>query len=283
MSMEIEVSSDSPMNELLKYRKERFPFGIFLPLGIFLCVASWAAGTPQTVAELPWDLLLSLSLVFQFRLLDDLADRQRDRRDNPQRVLSRTTAPEEFVGWLAVVFVANCAALMWLKPLPRLGVFLCLTLTMFGCYRAARRWPRTFVSNYHIVLLKYPVFVYVLSPTDWGGGLIPLCYAMTAVYLCFCAYEVLHDSRESTPQGIVGMELVGLALVASFMVRELYAFSLPASIVQGLVTIAGTSVLVLLFYWLRAGRRPGSWCYAIFVVGFSWLFTYVALSTRHFI
>jgi hypothetical protein len=276
--MEIEVLSNLRIHELLNYRRERFPLGIFAPLAIFLFTASLSAGWYLTTLEAFCHLLLSLSFVFQFRLMDDLADVDRDQREHPERSLSRATALAPYVAMLVVLITLNCVSVVLLKSLPRLAAFLCLTLAMGGWYAVPGRRCCGGVPNYHVVLLKYPIFVYLLSPMVWDSGAVSLFCGMVAVYLCFCIYETLHDTTQPTSQVMVGLQLAALALIAGLMVWDLHKLSAPASVLQGLLTIAGTLVLLLLFHWQRLRRRPGKWCYAIFVVGFSWLFSYAFLS-----
>jgi hypothetical protein len=80
------VLSNLRIHELLNYRRERFPLGIFAPLAIFLFTASLSAGWYLTTLEAFCHLLLSLSFVFQFRLMITFAcDRAGTLRGDARR------------------------------------------------------------------------------------------------------------------------------------------------------------------------------------------------------
>jgi 4-hydroxybenzoate polyprenyltransferase len=80
--METGVSSASPIADLLRYLRTRFPLAQFVSLALFLALAAGAVNHSGPVQFL-WRSLLVLPWLLQFRLADDLADRERDIHDHP--------------------------------------------------------------------------------------------------------------------------------------------------------------------------------------------------------
>src|SRR4051794_34519101 len=112
--MEIAVSSTWPLADLARYGWTRFPPGRFVPLAVYLGLAA-GAGDLALVAQ---RVLLALAWLLEFRLADDLADRPRDRRDHPDRVLARADV-RPFVALLVLLAIGNTLLTAWLRPWPR--------------------------------------------------------------------------------------------------------------------------------------------------------------------
>src|ERR1700722_11223913 len=168
MSMEIVVSSASAIAELLHYRRTLFPLGRFLPLALFLTLAASAQDQTTTVFLALGRVFLVLPWLLQFRLADDLADRERDRQDYPDRVLVRA-APGPFLALLVLLVAGNTLLLAWLCPTPRWAEFLTLSGLLLSWYVVTRRHrPLVLIASLP-VLLKYPAFVYLLSSPRTGA------------------------------------------------------------------------------------------------------------------
>ena len=73
---------------MIAYLAERLSPAIFVPAAALIALVSHTAGGHAADSWL-LDLLLALLLIAQFRLWDDLADREHDRRAHPERVLVR--------------------------------------------------------------------------------------------------------------------------------------------------------------------------------------------------
>jgi hypothetical protein len=68
-----------------------------------------------------------------------------------------------------------------------------LLAAWYGVRRQIQWLP---VVNYHVMLLKYPVIVWMLGAltvTDFVGP--PLLLAAAMAYLALCIYEVAHDKQ----------------------------------------------------------------------------------------
>jgi hypothetical protein len=74
----------------------------------------------------------------------------------------------------------------------KVAALACLDLVFLLWYRSR---PDECTLGYHIVLLKYPVFLHLLTPMPTVSGFAPRLFAMVTVYLTACVYEVFHDAR----------------------------------------------------------------------------------------
>jgi hypothetical protein len=226
--MEIEAMSSSSERApgVLDYARERLPPSLFAPAAVFLAApalpAGWAFAKAVVVAAI---------LVFQFRLWDDLNDREKDRVTHPERVLSRAENLEAF---RALVVMLGVAVLLLLFSPRALAYVLAV-----GAFAVWYRWiapslPEVF--RYHVVLLKYPLFSYLATGA-------PLA-SMALIYFTFVAHEALHDKKlAELPEvrGALAVEMfvwVALAIVvgADPSVPTLVAYLLPFA--AALVAIA---------------------------------------------
>ncbi len=186
-------SSDS---SILRYRRERFPLTLFVPVTLFLAIPSLLAGD---AAARPRALVTVVVLLFQFRLWDDLSDVKTDRVAFPERVLSRVSSLTSFHRlWVAGVGVV---LLLLLGQRDLQLLYLVALLFFFLWYRwLADRAPRAVA--YHIVLLKYPFFAYVGARLASAPVDQLLLGTLALVFFTFALYEPLHDKRTHQFKGI---------------------------------------------------------------------------------
>lgn len=192
-------------NELQQYAVSRLLVPRMLALLAFLVVAVWYGSQSEStggesVGPAPFilatlrDLLLLASLVTQFRLQDDLADVSVDRQDHPHRALVLSDHLAKF-RWLVVVLSAvNLGIVGFCQPVLAVVGLAAINGLVIGWYQFSTRrdWPTV---NYHVLLLKYPAFVFVIgfhSSLDFGSK---MATALLAVYLALCVYEVWHDVK----------------------------------------------------------------------------------------
>ena len=213
------------MSRLCAYVLERMLRGKILALILMLLITScllWPPKSPaEVIARFGWVALL----VAHFRLLDDLADIRRDRREHPRRVLSTSPSLKPFViSWIllslavAVIAVAGGHAAIW-------SVTVCGLLAWYRLRRGSS------VLHHHIVLLKYPAIVWMSTPTpESSAGVVG---TLVTIYLSLCVFEFLDDrklrqSPQARPLFVVefGILIVLLILLTSSNWRHIRQVSL---------------------------------------------------------
>lgn len=181
------------VDELIAYFKTRFRPAAFIFLAAFLCAA--AATVPPSF---PWRnaavaMLPALLLLLQFRVWDDLADRQRDAVTHADRVLVTSGSVTSYQ-WLVIVTAAtNILIAATFAMLLHAMVFVALNILLLAWYGWLRDYLRHPLLHSHVVLLKYPVFVWVLNGIIGAKPSRYLGYLMLLTYFAFCVYEMLHD------------------------------------------------------------------------------------------
>jgi hypothetical protein len=227
-----------------------------IPVAMFLCAASLIVGPPATPVGLPMNILLACTLMFQFRLWDDLNDAASDWFEYPERVLPRAASLSHFRLLLAGTFILNLALLTLLRPLHLIITFLFLNAAAFIWYSCLSKLCSVAVVSYHIVLIKYPVFLYLLSPvSDFGA---PQLYVAAFVYLCFCVYEALHDFRVRAERGwatCLAFEISALVAVTSLIMIHLSGLGRRAGIAAA-ITAFGAAVLAALLNYVPHNTEP---------------------------
>ena len=178
------------MNSIGAYLLQRFPPAVFGPAVISIAgVALWAVERPSTLRFLH-ALTLGLILITQFRLWDDLEDRERDRLVHPERVLTMT-ATGRFRVLLSVLVVAAAAACAG-----RAAALAALAVTEFTFWWAYR-WLRPRLADdtwcFGVLLLKYPALLCVTTLAIDAPVPRRLGIAAIAAYLCAAGYELWHN------------------------------------------------------------------------------------------
>jgi len=177
------------------YLRERFRPSIFGPATALLVTAAlWATSTTRTRAMILESVAIAVLLLLQFRLWDDLEDRERDRAAHPDRVLVRgLLAP--FRRALAALGLTNVALFAAIDSRAALTGLIVLDLTFWLAYRQLRPRLRDNFWRFQVLLLKYPAFVGLIAVGI--GTPLPdrLAAAALAVYASACAYEFLHDRQ----------------------------------------------------------------------------------------
>jgi hypothetical protein len=268
--MGIAVSSTWSIADIWRYKQTRFPLALFAPLALFLTLAAGAADESTPIGLAAARILLAFTWLFQFRLGDDLADRQRDRRDHPDRILTRADW-RPFVGLLALLTAGNALLTVWLLPVPCGAEYLGMVGLFLLGYAATRRWQPPLLPASAGVLLKYPAFVYLLSSVSASRW--TLASVLVLVYACFLAHEILHDKRL--------WEVTASATCLSFAMLLMPSAAMLLLVHADEAGLAwwwragsfGPGCVVLAWLFLRHlwRREPGLWPRAVFVVGCVWL------------
>ena len=173
---------------MIAYWRERFDAVRFGPAAALVGMAAAATGNSALAA---WgiDTLLALTLIAQFRLWDDLADRRRDRRSHPERTLVVAARIWPFVTQAVGLAAVNVALVFQLQGRAPAAALLTLNLAA-AAYYVLRSSERTVGSDL-LLLAKYPAFVLILSGTEPRPGRLVLAMAIT--YAAACAFEIWHD------------------------------------------------------------------------------------------
>jgi len=251
-----------------EYLGTRFPVRLYLPGAAFLAVAACAGGQSLSAQEMAWNSMLAWMLMLQFRIMDDLADIRHDRMAHRERVMAKAVSLTPFHVMLCGSFAANLFLVSIQQgPTHKVIVFLLLNAAAILWYTACRHTLTGRILGYHIVLGKYPVFVYLLSGN--GHKTRPLLLALCFVYICFLIYEALHDRSLHSVPGItktVLTETVALSAVAALMAMEISGSSHLAFGLQGLMSIVIFCAFLKVRQTNLSNLNSG---YAVFILGFA--------------
>jgi hypothetical protein len=258
------LSSCSTEVSLLGYLRERFPAKLFLPLTLFLATPSGYGVDAMAFAK---TFFLIYALVFQFRLWDDLNDREADRLRFPERTLPRALSLAPF--WLLWLAASLVALLLLIGRFHPQIIYLVALVVFDAWYRWARRLCPP-ILRYHVLLLKYPFFVYLGAELASPFSRSHPAAAMALVYLTFVLYEPLHDARlRGVPgiQAVVSAELILWALVAASYSALAPSGRVPALLLVALSLVAA-GLAVFCFHRFRRKADCAPLGRAVVVVSF---------------
>jgi hypothetical protein len=195
---------------------------LLIGVPVLVALAS-EAGQAVTIRAFASDAAMAALLFAQFRIVDDLADRERDAVVHPGRILVRAPSVAPVVAALAVLSAVTLAALVVRDPRgTAVAGYLLLDVALAAYYGAAR--TRTLLTD-HLLLAKYPAFVWIVATSRHRSPpwlLTPLDAAVmfgagAAMYLAACVYEAVHDttSPSSSRPRLVAAESMLLLLILS--------------------------------------------------------------------
>ena len=170
------------------YLRERFPWSFFGPLALMLAACAVGIGNP---VHLGTAALGATLLLAQFRIWDDLADRQRDSTMYPNRVLVARHNAGPVLGLGIALLAVNVAMATQRGAMPLPLLFLGILHAALGCYYLLRD-RRTVVGD-QLLLSKYPVFVLILAGERLLTAPAAVLLPAAAVYAAASAYEAWHD------------------------------------------------------------------------------------------
>ena len=262
---------------LSRYLGTRLPMRELVPLAVFLGAAGLGATAPAQVSSSIMAVILAMTLILQFRIWDDIADRDQDRVNHPGRVISIAKNINPVITFSGILFSINGLVLVWLhssalKPM----VYLALCIFILAWYRFRPVRFATSLLNSYLVLLKYPVIVWLIVATTTAPDRI--LYCLLSVYLIFLIFEVL-DDRELQHFPGARLSLISNTLLLVCVWILVAPWNNPGA--GGLLTaiwaliIAGTFLLVF-SGWSKLGKHtPARNGRALFIVG---LLAYIALA-----
>jgi hypothetical protein len=276
--MEIVAMSVSWIEAFIAYGHSRFPVRLFFPLAFFISTAGQVGYPGIRPGNLMIVTLLAFGLLFQFRLWDDLSDQTQDRIDHPDRVLSKTKATTHFRCLLIVSRLFNFVlVLLFFGPSGQLLVFILLNGALLLWYQWLRGyWANPFLG-YHIILLKYPTFVYLMNRNPSQSLGLHLFLSMALVYFCFCVYEVLHDKKlpllKSTAK-MLFIEMSALIFISAMMVIATPGRNDLTVFLQGALAVVGAFILATLFKRHQGQIDLKGLRYSVFVIVFLQILTF---------
>lgn len=174
--------SSKPASDLIAYGVERLRTWPMMALWLLVSGAAVAAAHPQDLAAVIIRILLAASLIAQFRLWDDLVDRDHDRHLHPQRMMVRTSHLGTFRIAVLLLALPNIALLTALGGVSHLAGYIGLVIATAIAYRMP--WRSRLLRN-QFLLLKYPAFI-GLSQTVLATN---AAIAAVVVYLIVSAYD----------------------------------------------------------------------------------------------
>ena len=178
------------------YVAERFSPAIFVPaLAVHVALALWVADVSPTLARLVQAGGMAALLLLQFRLWDDLEDRERDRVSHPDRVLVRA-APTPFRWVLAALGLTNLVVFAAAPSGVAFAGIIALDAGFLAAYRLRARLT-DHVWRFRVLLLKYPAFVGLVATAIGVPRPGPLALAMGAMYAAACGFEVFHNRHQT--------------------------------------------------------------------------------------
>jgi hypothetical protein len=216
--MEIEDVSKSFPDDLRGYVASRLRTVPMLALVVLLLTAVWFPLLPNSIAVICLQVFLAIVLISIFRLWDDLADLNQDRIQHPDRVLSGTDHARLFQRVCILLGTTVLAVLLASGNTQASLGFSCLVILFVCFYKLPWRanWP---LVSYHLLILKYPLFVILISTCDDRPiNQLHLIIALLAYFL-LCIYEVIHDPvlrSDTRCRLIAGTELVFAAGLVGF-------------------------------------------------------------------
>jgi 4-hydroxybenzoate polyprenyltransferase len=176
---------------VIEYWLDRFVLSPFVPAAMLLALAAASSyGSDPSGLVFAWFKFLPIVLLAlaHYRLWDDLADRERDRRTHPERTLCNAP-PGPFIAIAVILPIVKLwTASMWVGQSISVSL-LALDAALLGYY-ALRPSRRTALSD-ALLLAKYPVLVLALALGARNPA--PLLAAVVATYAAALAYEIWHD------------------------------------------------------------------------------------------
>jgi hypothetical protein len=178
--------------------RERFRAVVFVPVALVIGAAASAAGS-FAVWRLVQDAAFVLSLLLQFRLWDDLADRSADAIMHPDRVLVKAPSTRSFrtlcsaLGLINIVFAIRADQ-------TAIAVSTLIALNGALALWYALRSRRSLAGD-QLLLAKYPAFVLVVAGDRAAAAPLITAVAATLVYFVASVYEARHDS--ASPVGML--------------------------------------------------------------------------------
>jgi hypothetical protein len=174
---------------IVSYVAQRARLQALIPLSIAVAAVAWsgvgiaAFRPPEFIATVAQTLVL----VFAFRVWDDIEDRRFDALHHPERVIAASGRVAPFVVFATALGAAGMIPVVFILRLAEQLAVINVAIILLVVWYHRRGSDAPGLANAHVVLLKYPIIAFALSPSR------PKIPALLALYLGLCAFEVFDD------------------------------------------------------------------------------------------
>jgi 4-hydroxybenzoate polyprenyltransferase len=169
------------------YLRERFRLAVFVPVSVAIAASAGGPG----LGSLAVDAAFALLLLAEFRLRDDLADRDADASVHAGRVIVRARSLTSFRLFAAALAIANLSVCT-MRSGEWIAVPLLLALHVVLAALYSQRTARTFGGD-QLLLVKYPAFVLIVAASHCLEAPLPVAIGAAVVYAAASIYEAWHD------------------------------------------------------------------------------------------
>lgn len=189
----------SSIDLIARYVRERGRPSVLGPLaGVLAGAGAFVAPSDVSLVWYATSVIQAFLLVLAFRVWDDLADRERDTMEHPNRItVVEGRRRMTFVMFGCGLALGALTSLSLEPDLLRRVVALALAVTLLEVWYNTRGRSSGGALGGHIVLLKYPAIAYAVAPrlTALGDRSPPSrgVSALASVYLLTCIYEYFDD------------------------------------------------------------------------------------------
>lgn len=158
------VLSKSFLKELAIYCRSRLVVWRIATLTFIVTAFSVAISRDLSLVSIILTFLLIVLLIAQFRLRDDLHDIPHDSLYAPDRVLVTSWFIPNYYFVLALFFIVIGAFLVMFRSTQQFAIYLIACAFMEFIYRFSNWKGAWRLLRNHIVILKYPAFLFICSP-----------------------------------------------------------------------------------------------------------------------
>jgi hypothetical protein len=185
------------MRLLLAYARDRL-LSAPVTAAIVLVAVGCQVVRSDTALLVARDVILATLFVYAFRIWDDLADRNRDRREHPERVTVRTASITP-LALSAIALWSGGAVLTFIASDVRTTLVLVTYTIALGAWYLTRRSVTGL--GLHLILVKYAAIAIVIM--GYERAVTPRGASVAAViYLAVCIYEWAHDGAAPAVGGV---------------------------------------------------------------------------------
>jgi hypothetical protein len=183
------------MHELVKYLRTRLLTWRIAGLWLLVMAAAALIAAPITAAD--WFRLtcVTMVLIAQLRLWDDLADLPHDRVHHPERVLVRAARLRPFVLSLAGLMIATALTVLADGEAWRLAIYVAVLGGLALLYHGGIGALLGRVVRSAMILAKYPMIALLAAA---GPPALPALPAAFVLYALICANDFL-EHRHGAP------------------------------------------------------------------------------------